>query len=471
MGGARKYYVYSSGEIVAGFATQEVINAFAALFKISPEEATEYVKAKKLIGNALSSSEVTDYTNQIKAVGLVTVVVGEDAVNDPLTPASEVRAESIPVNEDTTPVDSAQKKPEPIEPQAICPKCGTMQPRADACKKCHLIFCKYSDPNYHTRDKSEPGDVVNANDAGRGIKLSVGKYKNAIAFMLGVALVVGVFNAMKPAANSTAVSGASFVQKSQAGPKVNQLMQTAGLNTIFIGFGKELEQLFREKLPQGVKERGGTPENAAYAISMVPNAFNEEGATVALANWLQMTLKENEIDTLIETYSLPKVGNAIEAAASAQNGTALHDSFLASYENKPPGPRRRSALLKLVEILSLDELGVMIFTQGQKSVIEVAASTVVDFKSDGGQQLTRRNTDDMRDMLPHVKPHIKEEMIKGLAWQFADYTLFELQDLAIDLNTPEVRRLHQQVGRGIENYMFDATSWLVTISAQNAGTL
>jgi len=82
-----KYRVYSGGRVDAGFEIKDVVSGFATLFKVSEDQAALYVSSKKLIRKDLSEPEAIVYRDEVNAIGLLAVVIGDDAVNDQVVSA------------------------------------------------------------------------------------------------------------------------------------------------------------------------------------------------------------------------------------------------------------------------------------------------------------------------------------------------------------------------------------------------
>lgn len=471
-----KYRVYSGGAVDAGFEINNVVSGFATLFKVSEDQAALYVGSKKLIRKDLSEREAVVYRNKIKAIGLLAVVIGEEAVNDQAVPVKTVTKK--PALPECQPKPEPNYPSEPVGEQLICPKCSLMQPKSDECTKCGLIFSKYRDPNYRPKyEPEEAGDKTGeSKDPVSGTAAFgdiVKRHKRATLFFLvfTIMLVSAALTQRSGIELAGGIGGPVFTQKSQSSAKVNQLMSVADLNSAFDGFDESLQQLFSEQLPPLVKERGGAVESVTFIKDMLPNAYNEKAGRIALSNWLQITLEDSELDELIALYQSVDVQKFTEFAGEKKEGTADHEFFLASYANNPPGQRRRQALEKLVDVTALDQFMMMVWSEGQTSIITLAASTGPGFTSKQGAERTSQSIRDMRDMLPFAQGPIREEAIKTFAWQLESFELMEIQALGRALDTPAARNLFSEIRRGVESYMEDATGWLVTLSAREAGNL
>lgn len=466
MGDTQRFNVISRGEIEQGFESQEVIKAFAALFQIPVKEAAAYVSSKKLIGNQLSSEDAAVYQDQIASVGLLTDVVAKVAANDPESihphkkakpPSPECQA----IGSDATPETSA--------PQVICPKCNTMQQKSEFCGTCSLVFSKYVDPAYHKKAASNPDAATDSNEVS-----DAGKPAKKFLILMMCVVAIGLMSRLIGSIATDGISGSKstvFIQQSTAGEKINQLMEVAQLGAIFSNMDEELELLFHEQLSFDVKEWGGSPESTAYIINSVPGAYNQTAASIGLANWLQLSLRESEIDALIDDYSTVVIQNFSKFVSADLADTEAQEMFLANYDKKPMQPGRRRALEKIVDILSLDDTGLLIFAEGAIARVRLAASTSPDFNTNAGRSEVDRKIREVTGMAPIAMPYIREEMIKNLAWSLNHYTVFELQKTARALNTPEIRKLYKELGHGMKDSVEKATYWLMIRSEQHAKSL
>lgn len=463
MGEAGSYRVYSGAVIGAGLEVEEVVESFSNLFHISHDQARDFVCNRKLIKKGLNESLANTYRDKINATGLIAVVVKSEVANQPAANddgKSDKSTVTPPAKKQTSP---AAAKEESAIAQLVCPKCYLMQPKSDQCTQCDLVFSKYRDPNAnHAPDELLENDSSAVVTGVFDLPGLITKNKSIIALAAGVLLLFFAFALLKTKTVEFAgPDGPDYVQKNEASDNVYQLLVAAEFDSTFTEMGPEMVKLFTEQLPAHVEERGGSAQSTAYIISMVPRAFNTEGAKVSLANWLQMSLNENEIDSLLNMYKSPTLQRASILAQQRKEGTAVHQSFLASYEHNPPDALRRRALLQLARVMGLSEFMTELWQEAQVSLFKLAAASSKAYATTEQQSRTQVRIDELQSMIPMIKPMIKEEAVKGLAWQFENYSLAELKSLHTELDTPVMRDFYNDVRRGIGHYIGDATDWLV----------
>lgn len=466
MNKVQKFDVFSRGEIDQGFELKDVISSFAALFQIPEEEAAEYVTTKKLIGNQLSNVAAAVYIDKISAVGLLTFVIDKDSANDKKF-AEYQKSPERAVREKKFLQSSVQ---EPSRLHVNCPKCHKLQQKSAICSQCSLVFSSYLDSEYKTKKDPERFAFKDEKNA-RNKRILTRKPLALFALVVSMGLLsLKTIGSVSTSSYSRAEQEI-FVQQNTAGEKVNQLIEIAGLSASFSEIDKEIEMLFRDQLSLEVKERGGRSESVTYITNNISMAYNQHAGLTGLANWLQMTLNESEIDSLLELHDTVLIRKFSDDISVKQHDSEIHKIFIANYEENPIQPERRRALEKLVDIMSFDSIGTMIFAEGRIALIRVAASTAPDFNSDEGRYKTRSKIQDIKQSLPDVRPYIREEMIKNLARHVSHYTVADLQNTARALDKPEIREMYKQIGRGTKNYLSDAAAWLVVKSGQHAASV
>lgn len=143
MTGSATYSVILSGEIKAGFDTDTVIEAFASLFKMSPEKAGSFVGKHFVIKKDLDLEVAEKYVHRLDSIGLdVRLKKHDNAPPLSLEPLPDP-PETPPDTDDADASDAAPAQPLSAD-EMICPKCSLRQPKADECSGCGIIVARFN---------------------------------------------------------------------------------------------------------------------------------------------------------------------------------------------------------------------------------------------------------------------------------------------------------------------------------------
>jgi len=149
------YSVITNGELLKDFEPAQVIEAFAALFKITPEKAGIFLKDTYVIKEKIDLKSAEQYKSKLENIGLQVMLkenVQSTAAGSSLSlepTDDEIQAESV-----------AAKSPDTSEPDTItCPKCATELPAsAEQCKGCGVYMHKVLDREEAESPQSEQAD-------------------------------------------------------------------------------------------------------------------------------------------------------------------------------------------------------------------------------------------------------------------------------------------------------------------------
>ena len=126
------YNVLLSSELISGFETATVVDAFARMFKLSPEKAVSMIGSRLVVKKAVELQVARTYQRKLNAIGIevnLEILGGLDELS--LEPM-EQRVSSADGSEDHL-----------LEPgQMLCPKCKVLQPKAEECSSCGVYIHK-----------------------------------------------------------------------------------------------------------------------------------------------------------------------------------------------------------------------------------------------------------------------------------------------------------------------------------------
>jgi len=126
------YSVVLSGDLKSGFDADSVIEAFAKLFKLSPEKAGAIVGSHTVLKREVDLKVAKAYQQRLAEIGLDVKLKRHGGID-------ELALEPV-VEPGSVPADDA----EPLDPgEMICPKCELRQAKADECSGCGVIVQKY----------------------------------------------------------------------------------------------------------------------------------------------------------------------------------------------------------------------------------------------------------------------------------------------------------------------------------------
>ena len=125
------YSVLLSGDLKTGFEPAQVVDAFASLFKLTPEKAGAIIGKRFVVKKEVELSVAKAYQEKLVAIG-VDVKLERDGGTGEL----ELEPVQTPVFKDGVQV-------EPLgADEMICPKCELKQTRAEECSGCGVIIDK-----------------------------------------------------------------------------------------------------------------------------------------------------------------------------------------------------------------------------------------------------------------------------------------------------------------------------------------
>lgn len=145
------YNVVIEGQLHPGFDIQQVCDALAAVFKISPEKAADLLKSRRLLKKDLDQAVALKYKQKLESIG---VVVTLERQAPPASQSLENAGLSlVPIDAKPDPEPSVSVgSSTPSESQTLCPQCKSLQPvSARRCEACgfalHQIAPKAAVPD------------------------------------------------------------------------------------------------------------------------------------------------------------------------------------------------------------------------------------------------------------------------------------------------------------------------------------
>lgn len=126
------YNVVLSGELLPGFETATVADAFAKMFKLSPEKALSMVGSCVVIKKEVELRIAESYRQKLAGIGI-------DVELKKLGGAAELSLE--PMQQRVSSADGSEQHMLDAD-QMICPKCNFLQPKAEECTNCGVYIHK-----------------------------------------------------------------------------------------------------------------------------------------------------------------------------------------------------------------------------------------------------------------------------------------------------------------------------------------
>jgi len=122
------YSVLLSGDLKSGFEPEKVVDAFATLFKLTPEKAGNIIGKRFVVKHEVELSVAKAYEEKLSAIG-VDVRLERDGG------AGELELEPVqpPASKDGVQVQPGEM---------ICPKCDLIQAKAEECSGCGVFVDK-----------------------------------------------------------------------------------------------------------------------------------------------------------------------------------------------------------------------------------------------------------------------------------------------------------------------------------------
>ena len=142
---SQTYSVVMNGEIITGYEPKSVTDAFARLFKITPEKADTIVGSKRVLKKDVELKIAETYKQKLRSIGLeIDLVKNEPVVTQP---NKIIETKPKPQGLALEPIqEESQKKDEPPRPNIsnamICPKCSLEQPKSEQCTGCGVFVHK-----------------------------------------------------------------------------------------------------------------------------------------------------------------------------------------------------------------------------------------------------------------------------------------------------------------------------------------
>jgi hypothetical protein len=153
MSDAFTYNVIVNGEILDSFERPQVHEAFAQLFKLSPEKSSQFLSAERIIKKEVDLKQAHLYKRKLENIGLVVRLI----VNQPVVSVASQKLSLTPMEGE--PVAESEQLTEPTGVEFICPKCAVPQTKGQFCIGCGVCFQKLAPP------LAQPGDESNAQPA------------------------------------------------------------------------------------------------------------------------------------------------------------------------------------------------------------------------------------------------------------------------------------------------------------------
>jgi len=136
------YSVITSGELLKGFEPAQVIEAFSALFKVTPEKAGILMKDRRVIKKQIDLKSAELYKSKLEGIGLAVTL------EEHVPPAAAGMSLSLAPTDDEIQAESAAEissgttKPDTI----TCPKCNSEQSATvKQCEGCGVFMHKVLD--------------------------------------------------------------------------------------------------------------------------------------------------------------------------------------------------------------------------------------------------------------------------------------------------------------------------------------
>ncbi|MCP4769014.1 MAG: hypothetical protein GY875_22480 [Gammaproteobacteria bacterium] len=125
------YSVLLSGDLKSGFEAEQVVGAFASLFKLTPEKAGAIIGKRFVVKREVELSVAKAYQEKLTAIGVDVRLKRHGGIDElALEPVQ------LPASKDGEPV-------EPLAPdEMICPKCELRQTKAEECSGCGVFVDK-----------------------------------------------------------------------------------------------------------------------------------------------------------------------------------------------------------------------------------------------------------------------------------------------------------------------------------------
>lgn len=181
------YSVVLSGNLKSGFDAEQVVDAFARLFKLPPEKASRIIGSEFVIKRDVGLPVAKIYQQKLANIGIEVVLQPQgDAGELALMPIEAVKS------------GDADNADAPLASnEMICPKCELRQPRAEECSGCGVIVSKVPPPAEFTVKVEAEATQPAALSAARNPTAAVGgEVRSTSTNWVIAALVVAVLGAL-----------------------------------------------------------------------------------------------------------------------------------------------------------------------------------------------------------------------------------------------------------------------------------
>ncbi len=139
------YSVVMNGEISTDYELESVVDAFAKLFKITPEKANTIVGSKHVLKKDVELKVAETYKQKLRSIGLEIELVK----NEPVATKSNKPIETKPKPQGLAlePIQEEKQETEKLSPSnlssaMVCPKCSLEQPKSEQCTGCGVFVLK-----------------------------------------------------------------------------------------------------------------------------------------------------------------------------------------------------------------------------------------------------------------------------------------------------------------------------------------
>ena len=179
------YSVLLSGDLKSGFKAEQVVDAFARLFKLTPEKAGAIIGKRFVVKHEVELSVAKAYEEKLLAIG-VDVRLEQDGGIDEL----ELEPVQPPLSKDGVQIEAGEM---------ICPKCDLKQAKAEECSGCGVIIDKVHKiqeqaAEFESTEEPEPSTTV---AAGKPARTDAERSDHPVTMKwLIAALVVAVLGAL-----------------------------------------------------------------------------------------------------------------------------------------------------------------------------------------------------------------------------------------------------------------------------------
>ena len=122
------YSVLLSGDLKSGFEPEQVVDAFARLFKLTPEKASAIIGKRFVVKHEVELSVAKAYQEKLSAIGVDVRLEQDDGTGE-----LELEPVKPPLSKDGVQIEAGEM---------ICPKCDLKQAKAEECSGCGVIIDK-----------------------------------------------------------------------------------------------------------------------------------------------------------------------------------------------------------------------------------------------------------------------------------------------------------------------------------------